>query len=213
MIRVVIADDDALVREGLRMILEQAGDIEVAATADNGEKAVRLAQAEAPDVILMDVRMPVLDGIEATRRLIEEGVDTRVIILTTFERDEYVFQALQAGASGFLLKRVEPDQLIESIRVVAAGDALIFPVVTRRLIEEHSPARADGDSRLIAHLTDREREVLTLIGQGLSNQELAERLYIADNTVKTHVKRIMAKIGARDRAQAVVTAYESGLVR
>ncbi|MCI0679520.1 MAG: response regulator transcription factor [Actinobacteria bacterium] len=213
MIRVALADDDALIREGLRLIVEQAGDLQVTGSAGNGEEAVRLARDQHPDVMLMDVRMPVLDGIEATRRIIDEDIDTRVIILTTFERDEYVFEALRAGASGFLLKRVEPDQLIEAIRVVAAGDALLSPSVTRRLIEEFSQARPAGDPSLIEHLTDREKEVLSLIGQGLTNQELAERLYIADNTVKTHVKRILTKIGARDRAQAVVKAYDSGLVR
>lgn len=212
MIRVVIADDDALVREGLRMIVERADDIEVIGTAGNGVEAVEAAGTSQPEVILMDVRMPVLDGIEATRRIVDQGLETRVIILTTFERDEYVFEALRAGASGFLLKRVEPEHLIEAVRVVAAGDALLFPSVTRRLIEDFSPA-STGDPSLVASLTDREKEVLTLIGQGLTNQELAERLFIADNTVKTHVKRILVKIGARDRAQAVVTAYESGLVR
>lgn len=213
MIRVVIADDDALVREGLRMIVEQADDIEVIGTAGNGVEAVEAAGTLGPDVILMDVRMPVLDGIEATRRIVDQDIEARVIILTTFERDEYVFEALRAGASGFLLKRVEPEHLIEAVRVVAAGDALLFPSVTRRLIEEFSAAPPTGDPSLIESLTDREKEVLTLIGQGLTNQELAERLFIADNTVKTHVKRILVKIGARDRAQAVVKAYESGLVR
>ncbi len=213
MIRVVIADDDALVREGLRMIVERVEDIEVVGTASNGVEAAEAAGTLEPDVILMDVRMPVLDGIEATRRIVDQDSETRVIILTTFERDEYVFEALRAGASGFLLKRVEPEHLIEAVRVVAAGDALLFPSVTRRLIEEFSTAAPIGDPSLIESLTDRETEVLTLIGQGLTNQELAERLFIADNTVKTHVKRILVKIGARDRAQAVVKAYESGLVR
>lgn len=213
MIRVALADDDALVREGLRMIIGQAADLEVTGAAANGEEAVELARTVEPEVLLMDVRMPVLDGIAATRRIIDQGLGTRVIILTTFERDEYVFEALRAGASAFLLKRAEPDYLIDAIRVVAAGDALLSPSVTRSLIEEFSRARPAGDPGLIHHLTDREKEVLTLIGQGLTNQELAQSLYIADNTVKTHVKRILAKIGARDRAQAVVTAYESGLIR
>ncbi len=213
MIRVLIADDDALVREGLRMIVERVEDIEVVGTASNGVEAAEAAGTLEPDVILMDVRMPVLDGIEATRRIVDQDSETRVIILTTFERDEYVFEALRAGASGFLLKRVEPEHLIEAVRVVAIGDALLFPSVTRRLIEEFSTAAPIGDPSLIESLTDREKEVLTLIGQGLTNQELAERLFIADNTVKTHVKRILVKIGARDRAQAVVKAYESGLVR
>lgn len=195
------------------MIIGQAADLEVAGAAANGEEAVQLARTANPEVLLMNVRMPVLDGIAATRCIIDHGLGTRVIILTTFERDEYVFEALRAGASAFLLKRAEPDYLIDAIRVVAAGDALLSPSVTRRLIEEFSRARPAGDPGLIHHLTDREKEVLALIGQGLTNQELAQSLYIADNTVKTHVKRILAKIGARDRAQAVVTAYESGLVR
>ncbi|HEX2153340.1 MAG TPA: response regulator transcription factor [Acidimicrobiia bacterium] len=211
-IRVALADDDALVREGLRMILDQAGDVEVIAAAGDGVEAVRLVEAESPDVMLMDVRMPVLDGIEATRRITSTGSDTRVVILTTFERDEYVFEALRAGASGFLLKRAEPEKLIEAIRVVAAGDALLAPSVTRRLIAEFTRSRPAGDPAVIEHLTERETEVLTLIAHGLTNQELGERLFIADNTVKTHVKRVLAKIGARDRAQAVVKAYEAGLV-
>ncbi|MGH8951820.1 MAG: response regulator [Acidimicrobiia bacterium] len=211
-IRVALADDDALIREGLRMILEQADGLQVTATADDGLEAIEVARAHRPDVMLMDVRMPRLDGIEATRQIIDAGGTTRVIILTTFELDEYVFEALRAGASGFLLKRSEPEQLIEAIRVVASGEALLSPSVTKRLIQEFTRARPSGDTGRVSALTDREREVLALIGQGLSNQELAERLFIADNTVKTHVKRILAKIGARDRAQAVVMAYESGLV-
>ncbi len=217
-IRVAIVDDDALIREGLRMIVEQAGDLEVVATAGDGEEALRVAREHRPDVMLMDVRMPILDGIEATRQITETEGAPRVIILTTFELDEYVFEALRAGASGFLLKRTEPEQLVAAIRVVAGGEALLSPSVTKRLIEEFTrrpqsatgPASSSADRLTV--LTEREREVLLLIARGLSNQELAEQLFIADNTVKTHVKRIFTKLGARDRAQAIVIAYESGLV-
>ena len=212
MIRVALVDDDALIREGLRMIIDQAGDLEVVATAANGVDALRVAAEHRPDVILMDVRMPVLDGIEATRQITEHEDAPRVIILTTFELDEYVFEALRAGASGFLLKRTEPEQLVSAIRVVAGGEALLSPSVTRRLIEEFTKRPQSGSGERLAMLTEREREVLLLIARGLSNQELAEQLFIADNTVKTHVKRIFTKLGARDRAQAIVIAYESGLV-
>lgn len=212
MIRVALVDDDALIREGLRMIIEQAGDLEVVATAGNGEEALRVASEHRPDVMLMDVRMPVLDGIEATRRITDSDDAPRVIILTTFELDEYVFEALRAGASGFLLKRTEPEQLVGAIRVVAGGEALLSPSVTRRLIEEFTRRPPVGTGERLANLTEREREVLLLIARGLSNQELAEQLFIADNTVKTHVKRIFTKLGARDRAQAIVMAYESGLM-
>ena len=212
MIRVVVVDDDALIREGLRMIIDQAGDLEVVATAGNGEEALLMAAEHLPDVILMDVRMPVLDGIEATRRITNDEGAPRVIILTTFELDEYVFEALQAGASGFLLKRTEPEQLVGAIRVVAGGEALLSPSVTRRLIEEFTRRPQTDSGERLTMLTDREREVLVLIARGLSNQELAEQLFIADNTVKTHVKRIFTKLGARDRAQAIVIAYESGLM-
>ena len=212
MIRVALVDDDALIREGLRMIIDQASDLEVIATAGNGEDAVRVAREQHPDVMLMDVRMPVLDGIEATRRITASEEAPRVIILTTFELDEYVFEALRAGASGFLLKRTEPAQLAGAIRVVAGGEALLSPSVTRRLIEEFTRRPQVGTNDQLADLTEREREVLLLIARGLSNQELAERLFIADNTVKTHVKRIFTKLGARDRAQAIVIAYESGLM-
>jgi DNA-binding NarL/FixJ family response regulator len=212
-IKVALVDDDALIREGLRMILEQSEGIDVIAMAQNGQEAVRVAKAYRPDVMLMDVRMPVLDGIEATRQIAEAEDAPRVIILTTFELDEYVFEALRAGASGFLLKRTEPEQLIAAIRVVAAGEALLSPSVTKRLIEEFTRNRPVAKTELLTDLTEREREVLELIARGLSNQELSERLFIADNTVKTHVKRILSKLGARDRAQAIVMAYESGLIR
>lgn len=212
-IKVALVDDDALIREGLRMIIEQTEGLDVVATAQNGLEAVRIAKAYRPDVMLMDVRMPVLDGIEATRQIANAEDAPRVIILTTFELDEYVFEALRAGASGFLLKRTEPEQLIAAIRVVAEGEALLSPSVTKRLIEEFARNRPVAKTELLSDLTEREREVLELIARGLSNQELSERLFIADNTVKTHVKRILSKLGARDRAQAIVIAYESGLVR
>lgn len=211
MIRVGLVDDDALIRTGLTMILEQSGDIEVVATAADGREAVAMARNQNPDVILMDVRMPNLDGIEATRQ-ITSTERSRVIILTTFELDEYVFEALRAGASGFLLKRTPPGELVEAVRVVAAGEALLSPSVTRRLIEEFVSNRPSSvEPRLVDGLTEREREVLVLIARGHSNQELADQLFISENTVKTHVKRILMKIGARDRAQAVVIAYEAGL--
>ena len=194
------------------MIIDQATDLEVIATANNGEEAVRVARELHPDVMLMDVRMPVLDGIEATRRITVSENAARVIILTTFELDGYVFEALRAGASGFLLKRTEPAQLAGAIRVVAGGEALLSPSVTRRLIEEFTSRPQLGSSDRLTALTGRELEVLLLSARGRSNQELAERLFIADNTVKTHVKRIFTKLGARDRAQAIVIAYESGLM-
>lgn len=212
MIRVAIVDDDALIREGLRKIIELSSDIEVVSTTGNGEEAIRVASKDHPDVMLMDVRMPVLDGIEATRQIAMLEAAPAVIILTTFELDEYVFEALRAGASGFLLKRTEPEELINAIRVVAAGESLLSPSVTRRLIQEFTKRPQSGSGERLASLTDREREVLLLIARGLSNQELADQLFIADNTVKTHVKRILTKVGARDRAQAIVIAYESGLM-
>ena len=212
MIRVALIDDDVLIREGLRMILDQAGDIEVVATGSDGLQAVRIAREISPDLMLVDIRMPNLDGIEATRQIAAGPNAPRIIILTTFELDEYVFQALRAGASGFLLKRTEPERLVEAIRVVAHGEALLSPSVTRRLIDEFSKRPAAVSPERLSVLTEREREVLICIAKGLSNQELAQQLVIADNTVKTHVKRILTKLGARDRAQAIVIAYESGLM-
>jgi DNA-binding NarL/FixJ family response regulator len=211
-IRVALVDDDVLIREGLRMIIDQSGDLQVVATAGDGEEALRVAREDRPDVMLMDVRMPVLDGIEATRRITEAEDAPRVIILTTFELDEYVFEALRAGASGFLLKRTDPEQLVAAVRIVAGGEALLSPSVTRRLIAAFTRRPQMGSNLRLADLTEREREVLLLIARGLSNQELADQLFIADNTVKTHVKRIFTKLGARDRAQAIVMAYESGLM-
>ncbi len=215
-IRVLIADDQALVRAGFRVLLETASDIEVVGEAEDGALAMDLAAALSPDVILMDIRMPGTDGLEATRRILSaDAVDPpRVLVLTTFDADEYVYEALRAGASGFLLKDTEPAQLIEAVRVVAAGEALLAPSVTRRLITEFAARpevrRAHPDQ--LSALTERELEVLVLVAQGLSNEEIAQALFISPATAKTHVSRVMMKLAARDRAQLVVIAYESGLV-
>lgn len=215
-IRILIADDQALVRSGLRMLLETADDLEVVGEAGDGLEALELARDLSPDVVLMDIRMPGTDGIEATASL---GADERtsalkVLVLTTFDLDEYVFRALRAGASGFLLKDTDPDDLIDAVRVVAGGEALLAPSVTRRLIAEFArhPAASAPDAAALADLTDREREVLALVGRGLSNAEIGSALFISPATAKTHVSHVMLKLGARDRAQLVVTAYESGLV-
>jgi DNA-binding NarL/FixJ family response regulator len=218
---VLIADDQALVRAGFRMILEAQPDIHVVAEASDGEAAIRLARRFNPDVVLMDVRMPGLDGIEATRRLLE-GYEAskaatrapRVIVLTTFDVDEYVYAALRSGACGFLLKDVTPEQLIAAVRTVSAGDALLAPTITRRLVERFArPAPSpSGDADAIATLTPREREVFVLLAQGLANAEIADALIVGEATVKSHVAAILAKLDLRNRAQAVVLAYESGLV-
>jgi DNA-binding NarL/FixJ family response regulator len=212
--RVLIADDQALMRGGFRMILDAQDDIEVVGEAIDGEDAIRQFAALKPDVVVMDVRMPAMDGIEATRRLAAGDPPARVLILTTFDLDEYVYRALRAGASGFLLKDRPPEELVAAVRVVAAGDALLAPSVTRRLIEEFAQ-RADPPPppAAMAELTDREREVLMCMGRGMSNREIARELYVAETTVKTHVGRVLQKLDLRDRAQAVVVAYESGLVR
>ena len=214
MIRLIIADDQLLVRAGLRMVLETADDMEVVGEADDGLEALTVAREQSPDVVLMDIRMPRLDGLEATRQLLASSPQTlRVLMLTTFDSDEYLYRALVAGASGFLLKTAPPDRLIEAVRCVHAGEALLAPTITRRLIERFlsRPPRPEGAAPL-AELTDREREVLTLIGRGRSNTEIAEALVVAETTVKTHVNRIKSKLAIRDRAQAVVVAYETGLV-
>lgn len=213
MIRVLVVDDQALVRTGFRMIIGAEPDLEVVGDAGDGEAAVALAASQRPDVILMDVRMPVLDGIAATKRIVEQRGDARVLILTTYDLDEYVYDALRAGASGFLLKDAPPEQLVEAIRVIARGEALLAPRVTRRLIEEfarRAPPRAP--TGVLDELTEREREVLRLIARGMSNAEIAAALVVGETTVKTHVARILDKLGVRDRVQAVVTAYEHGLV-
>ena len=216
-IDVLLADDQDLVRAGLEMIVDATDDLRVAGHASDGAEAVERARSLRPDVVLMDVRMPGVDGIEATRRLIAMRPDIKVLILTTFNHDEYVWAALRAGASGFLLKRASPERLIDGVRVVAAGEALLDPAVTRSLIQRHIGAGPSGHHATEAQstldqLTQRERQVLALVGQGRSNQEIADLLVIAESTAKTHVKRILAKIGARDRAQAVVFAYQSGLI-
>lgn len=214
MIDVLIADDDELVRAGLRLILEETTDIRVTAEAPDGRSAIDTTLREHTDIVLMDIRMPVMNGLDATRRITSASNGPRVIILTTFERDPYIFEGLKAGASGFLLKRSTPEQLIDAVRTVAAGDALLSPSVTRRLIDSYARnASVCGlQDRRLEQLTDREREVLVQMARGLSNEQLAEELFISDNTVKTHIKRILAKLDARDRAQAVVIAYETGLM-
>jgi DNA-binding NarL/FixJ family response regulator len=210
LIRVVIADDQALVRAGFRMIVESQPDLQVAGEAADGQEAVDLVAKERPDVVLMDIRMPRIDGIEATRQVASL---TRVVILTTFELDEYVFDALAAGASAFLLKAAPPEDLIKAIRVVAAGDALLAPSVTRRLIEEFAkrPEPVAIKSKELETLTEREREVLREVAKGLTNAEIAQRLHVSETTVKTHVAHLLDKLDLRDRVQAVILAYEAGL--
>ncbi|TCC63295.1 response regulator transcription factor [Kribbella pittospori] len=213
-IRVLLADDDALLRAGLAVVLGTAPDLDVIAEAEDGLQAVELCREHAPDVVLMDVRMPGIDGIEATRRLVATRPDSRILILTTFQYDEYVWGALRAGASGFLLKRTSPERLIDAVRTIAAGEALLDPAVTRDLIHRFVSGEpgTSAEAEVLTVLTDREQQVLALVADGLSNDEIADLLVIAESTTKTHVKRILAKIGARDRAQAVVFAYRSGLV-
>ena len=216
MIRVLLADDQALVRGGFRALLDAQDDIEVAGEAADGAEAVEQAAALRPDVVLMDIRMPGTDGLEATRRI---GADTtladvKVVILTTFDLDEYVFEALRVGASGFLVKDTEPAELVQAVRVVAAGDALLSPGVTRRLVAEFAQrSRQPHASTELDVLTEREREIVALVGEGLSNDEIAARLVVSPATAKTHVSRAMIKLGVRDRAQLVVVAYQTGLVR
>jgi DNA-binding NarL/FixJ family response regulator len=215
MTRVLLVDDQALVRTGFRVILDAQPDLEVVGEAGDGLEGVALAASLAPDVVCMDVQMPGLDGLEATRRITAAPGAPEVLVLTTFDRDDYLFQALEAGASGFLLKTASPEQLVEAVRVLAAGDALLSPAVTRRVIERFGapdPTEAAPDARL-AELTEREAEVFRLLAEGLSNAEIAARLYVGEATVKTHVSNILLKLGVRDRVQAVVHAYRSGFVR
>jgi DNA-binding NarL/FixJ family response regulator len=218
MITVLLADDQPLLRMGFRMILDAQPDIQVAGEAADGEEAVALTASLAPDVVLMDVRMPGLDGIEATRQIVGSGTEARVLILTTFDLDEYAFSGLRAGASGFLLKDAPPDQLLAGIRAVAGGDAVVAPSVTRRLLDAYAHQFPDDHatatpSARLDPLTEREREVLLAVAGGLSNVEIAARLVVSEATVKTHVGRILSKLGLRDRVQAAIFAYETGLVR
>ncbi len=215
-IRILLCDDQALVRSGFRMVLEAREDMRVIGEADDGIQAVALAGHARPDVVLMDIRMPNMDGVEATRRLVAAGNPARILILTTYDADEYVFDALRAGASGFLLKDIQPVELVEAIRVIARGEALLAPTVTRRLLDRFAhtlPATGAVTDPGLASLTERETEVLALLATGLSNLELAERLFLTEATVKTHVSSILRKLGVRDRVQAVVLAYQAGLVR
>ena len=216
MIRVLLADDQSLVRAGFRALLDAQPDIEVAGEAADGEDALRAVRELRPDVVLMDIRMPLLDGLAATRRITGDSTldGVKVVMLTTFELDEYVFEAIRAGASGFLVKDTEPEELLRAVRAVVDGAALLSPGVTRRLIAEFaSRSKAPTDEVGLGELTEREREVMALVGIGLSNDEIARRLVVSPLTAKTHVSRTMVKLGARDRAQLVVLAYESGLVR
>jgi len=214
-IRVVIADDEALIRDGFRLILGAQGDFDVVAEAADGVEAVEAIRRHRPDVAIIDVRMPRLDGIETAARVAQSGLPTRILMLTTFDRDEYIYEALRAGASGFLLKTAPTERLVEAVRLIARGEALLAPEITRRLIEafvaQPRPTAAVGSKP--EQLTDREREVLLLVADGRSNAEIAHALFLSEATVKTYVTRILSKLGLRDRAQAVVFAYESGLVR
>jgi DNA-binding NarL/FixJ family response regulator len=212
-IRVLVADDQPLVRSGFRMILDERPDFELVGEAEHGAQALELAEQLDPDVILMDVRMPELDGVEATRRLVARGTRARVLVLTTFDLDEYVYASIRAGASGFLLKDVQPDELADAIRVVAAGNSLFGPAATQRLLERFV---GEGEPRALPsldELTEREREILELLARGLSNAEIADRLFLSETTVKSHVSSILRKLGVRDRVQAVIAAYEAGIVR
>jgi DNA-binding NarL/FixJ family response regulator len=215
-VKVLLADDQALVRSGFRMILEARAEIEVVGEAEDGFEALEATRRLLPDVILMDVRMPNLDGVEATRRLVARGTESRILILTTFDLDEYVYEAIRAGASGFLLKDVRPQELVDAIHVVAKGDALLAPSITRRLLDRFAEQAPQDDPKpppQLESLTERELEVLKLVAKGWSNAELAEKLFLSETTVKTHVSSVLRKLGLRDRVQAVVMAYEAGLVR
>jgi DNA-binding NarL/FixJ family response regulator len=215
-IKVIVVDDQALVRAGFRVLIDSADDLEVLGEASNGQEALDLVDATSPDVVLMDIRMPVMDGIEATRQILSghAGDNPRVLILTTFDLDEYVYAALRAGASGFLLKDTPPDEMLAAIRVIAEGNALLAPSVTRRLISDFAKReiKASGSTKAIDTLTEREREVFALVAEGKSNQELANELHMSTATAKTHVSRVLMKLNARDRAQLVVIAYESGFI-
>jgi DNA-binding NarL/FixJ family response regulator len=213
-VRVVLVDDQALIRTGFKMILETEDDIEVVGEASDGEQAISMTRSVRPDVVLMDVQMPTMDGLEATGRIVRDAnIPSRIVILTTFERDDYVFEALRAGASGFLLKNAPSEELVHAVRVVAAGDALLAPSVTRKVIEGfiRRPAHRSNEVEL-RRLTDRETEILKLLATGKSNSELAAHLFVGEGTIKTHVSSVLTKLGIRDRMQAVIFAYESGLI-
>jgi DNA-binding NarL/FixJ family response regulator len=212
-IRVLVADDQPLVRSGFRMIIDERSDLELVGEAEDGAQAVRLAQELDPDVVLMDIRMPNVDGVEATRRLVDADTRARILVLTTFDLDEYVYAAVRAGASGFLLKDVQPADLVDAIRVVAAGNSLFGPSATQRLVERFARAPETKATAALDALTEREREILRLLAEGRSNAELADQLYLSEATVKTHVSAVLRKLGVRDRVQAVIAAYEAGLVR
>jgi DNA-binding NarL/FixJ family response regulator len=211
-IRVLVADDQSMVRAGFRMLLSREQDVDVVAEASNGLEAVHKAARFLPDVVLMDIRMPELDGLQATRQILAADPSARVLVLTTFDLDEYVYEALRAGASGFVLKDDPPEQLLGAIRTVAAGDALLSPSVTKRVIDQFSRLPRHEPPEELAELTEREREVLALIAEGRSNSEIGEALFISETTVKTHVTHVLQKLGLRDRVQAVVLAYQAGLV-
>jgi DNA-binding NarL/FixJ family response regulator len=213
-VRVVLVDDQALIRTGFKMILETEDDIEVVGEASDGEKAISMTRSVRPDVVLMDVQMPTMDGLEATGRIVQDAsIPSRIVILTTFERDDYIFEALRAGASGFLLKNAPSEELVHAVRVVAAGDALLAPSVTRKVIEGfiRRPAQRSNEGEL-RRLTERETEILQLLATGKSNSELAAHLFVGEGTIKTHVSSVLTKLGLRDRMQAVIFAYESGLI-
>ena len=212
-VRVLIADDQALVRSGFRLIVESRPDLEVVGEAENGGQAVRLARELEPDVILLDIRMPELDGIEATRQIVASGSQARILVLTTFDLDEYVYGAIRAGASGFLLKDVRPVDLVDAIRLIAGGTALLGPTVTRRLLERFANTQDADTGNTIESLTAREHGILGLLARGLSNAEIAAELVLSETTVKTHVSNILRKLGVRDRVQAVIAAYDAGLAR
>ena len=216
MIRVLIADDDALVRGGMSMIIESTDDITIIGEAASGTEAIEIATRAQPDIVLMDIQMPGLDGIEATRTILEQpDTQTRVVVVTTFELDKYVFEAIRAGASGYLLKRSRPEELLEGIRIVAAGEALLSPSITRRLVEEFADQHVVDPTTTpnLDTLTDREREVLVCVARGLSNAEIADEMHISESTAKTHLKRVLMKLDLRDRVNAVVFAYEAGVVK
>ncbi|MEU7511985.1 MULTISPECIES: response regulator transcription factor [unclassified Streptomyces] len=220
MTTVLIADDQPMQRFGFRMLLESQDDMTVVGEASNGTEAIRLVDRHHPDVVLMDIRMPGLDGIEATRRIVTTGARTRILIVTTFDLDEYAYEGLRAGASGFLVKDAQPEELLAGIRAVASGDAVVAPSLTRRLLDAYiqhlpqptTPSAPPQEDPRLSSLTEREREILTVVGQGWTNTEIAERLHLAESTVKTHIGRILAKTGARDRVQAVILAYDTQLV-